>query len=348
MKTLFMGRAGKVFFFEKKKQKTFVYLASAFRRSSAQTRKSFLVLFFKKERLSLGVASWPAFSYSNGIMDGSPLRQSPKPAIGVVADVHTVGKHTSHTVGEKYLDAITGAARAYAFILPARIDRPGAAWTDPDDFGSVLDRLDALFLTGAVSNVEPHRYGATLQDPDSPSDPARDHVTLPLISAAIARGMPILAVCRGFQEVNVALGGTLHQAVHQVPGLSDHREPKGTLAEQYAPSHEVSFVPGGLLHRFSGVRCARVNSLHGQGVDRLADSLALEATAPDGLIEAFSMANQDQFLLGVQWHPEWRFRDDPLSVVIFRAFGDAARAYSAAVSQTGGRPNRHGALTHPA
>jgi putative glutamine amidotransferase len=281
-------------------------------------------------------------------MDGSPPRHSPKPAIGVVADVHTVGKHTSHTVGEKYLDAVTGVAHAHAFILPALIDRPGAAWTDPEDIGAVLDRLDALFLTGAVSNVEPHRYGATLQDPNSPCDPARDHVTLPLIAAAIARGMPILAVCRGFQEINVALGGTLHQAVHEVPGFSDHREPKGTLAEQYAPSHEVGFVPGGLLHTVSGMTCAKVNSLHGQGVDRMAACLAVEATAPDGLIEAFSLADQDQFLLGVQWHPEWQVREDPLSVVIFRAFGDAARAYHAAAAQTGGRPNRHGALTHPA
>lgn len=275
-------------------------------------------------------------------MDGTRPQAARKPAIGIVADVHTVGKHTSHTVGQKYLDAVTAGAYAHAFILPALIDRPGAAWTEAADIAGVLDRLDALFLTGAVSNVAPHRYGATLQDPDSPADPARDHVTLSLIASAARRRMPILGVCRGFQEINVALGGTLHQAVHQVPGYADHREPKGTLAEQYGPAHEVALTPGGMLHTLSGVTSATVNSLHGQGADRLAPSLVAEATAPDGLVEAFSAGNREQFLLGVQWHPEWDFRSHPLSVVIFRSFGDAARAYQAEQGQV-----RHTALNHP-
>jgi putative glutamine amidotransferase len=260
-------------------------------------------------------------------MDGTRPQAERKPAVGIVADVHTVGKHTSHTVGQKYLDAVTAGAHAHAFILPALIDRPGAAWTDPADVEGVLDLLDALFLTGAVSNVAPHRYGAPLQDPNSPADAARDHVTLALITAAIARGMPILGVCRGFQEINVALGGTLHQAVHTVPGHADHREPKGTLDEQYAPTHDIVFTRGGLLQTMTAMPGARVNSLHGQGVEHLAPTLAVEATAPDGLIEAFSGQNRDHFLLGVQWHPEWDFRNNPLSVIILRTFGQAARAY---------------------
>jgi len=260
-------------------------------------------------------------------MDGTRPQAARKPAVGIVADVHTVGKHTSHTVGQKYLDAVTAGAHAHAFILPALIDRPSAAWTEPSDIDGVLDRLDALFLTGAVSNVAPHHYGATLQDDTLPADPARDHVTLALITAAIARGMPILGICRGFQEINVALGGTLHQAVHQTPGYADHREPPGTLDEQYAPAHDVTFTPGGLLHTITAMQHARVNSLHGQGIERLAPTLAVEATAPDGLIEAFSGQNREHFLLGIQWHPEWAFRDNPLSVIILDIFGEAARAY---------------------
>jgi putative glutamine amidotransferase len=275
----------------------------------------------------------------DGISAGGRRR---KPAVGIVADVNTVGKHISHTVGEKYLDAVTGGARAHAFILPALIDRPDAAWTDTADVEGVLDRLDGLFLTGAISNVAPQRYGAVLQNPDSPGDPARDHVTLSLIAAAARRGMPILGVCRGFQEINVALGGTLHQAVHEVPGYADHREPKGSLAEQYGPAHEVALTSGGMLHTLSGMTSATVNSLHGQGVDRLASCLVAEATAPDGLVEAFSAADRERFLLGIQWHPEWNFRNHPLSVVIFRSFGDAARAYQAEQGHV-----RHTALNHP-
>jgi putative glutamine amidotransferase len=253
-----------------------------------------------------------------------------KPVIGLVSDVLRDGKHVTHGVQQKYLEAVSGGAHAIALALPALIDAPDASFTDPSDFSRVLGMLDGLCLTGALSNVAPHHYGATLADPNSPADPARDHVSLALIRAAVAAGMPVLGICRGFQEINVALGGTLHQLVHQVPGLDDHREPSGTLAEQYAPQHTVEFTPGGLLHSFSGMDGARVNSLHWQGVDMLAPPLAVEATAPDGLVEAFRLDRADSFLLGVQWHPEWDFRDDPLSVVIFRAFGTAARAYHAA------------------
>lgn len=254
-----------------------------------------------------------------------------KPVVGVVADLVSTGKHAVHSVQEKYLDAVTGGAGALAFVIPAQIDRPGGAFRDPADFDQTLDMLDALFLTGAYSNVLPERYGRSLDDPNSPADPARDHVTLRLIVEARRRGMPVFGVCRGFQEINVALGGTLHQAVHNVAGLNDHRENREvSLAEQYAPAHEVEFAPGGALASFTGMRGARVNSLHGQGVERLAPGLVVDALAPDGLIEAFRGAQSEHFLLGVQWHPEWRFRDDPVSVAIFRAFGNAARSYAGA------------------
>ena len=254
-----------------------------------------------------------------------------KPLIGVVADVHVGAKHVMHGVQQKYLDAVTGGAGAMAVILPAQIPTAGGAWSDPADFSRILGRLDGLFLTGAVSNVAPHRYGAALADPALPADPARDEVSLGLVREAVQRGMPVLGICRGFQEINVALGGTLHQAVHAIPGMMDHREPVDVPTHaQYVPAHDIVFEPGGLLQVISGMTGARVNSLHGQGVDRLAPGLAVDATAPqDGLIEAFRLQSTDRFLLGVQWHPEWAFRDDPLSVTILRAFGAATRDYAA-------------------
>lgn len=250
-----------------------------------------------------------------------------KPVIGIVADVYRKSLHAVHQTQEKYLDAVTAGADALALILPGLIDRPGAAFTDTGDIGRVLDLLDGVFLTGATSNVQPARYGAELTYLESPEDPQRDHVSLALAREAIRRGVPVLGVCRGFQEINVALGGTLHQEVHKVPGLNDHREPEGSLEVQYGPSHPVSLVPGGVLAGIGGAE-AMVNSLHGQGVERLAPGLIVEATAPDGLVEAYRGAGPG-FLLAVQWHPEWLFRDNPLSVGLLRAFGEAARAYRA-------------------
>jgi putative glutamine amidotransferase len=247
-----------------------------------------------------------------------------KPRIGIVADLNRKPTHPVHSVGDKYLDAVTAGADALAFIIPALIDLPGAAFTDQADIEQTLDILDGLFLTGATSNVAPSHYGATLTDPASPSDAARDHVSLALIRAAIKRGLPILGVCRGFQEINVALGGTLHQEVHNVTGLKDHRESgNDPLEVQYGPAHTVALAHNGLLHQFAGGTTAHVNSLHGQGIDRLAPGLIVEATAPDGLIEAYRGAT-DAFLLAVQWHPEWHFRENELSVGIFHAFGVAA------------------------
>jgi len=155
-------------------------------------------------------------------------------------------------------------------------------------------------------------------------DETRDATTLPLLRAAIQSGKPVLAICRGFQELNVALGGSLHQHLHEIPGRLDHREPAGVGRDaEYAPAHSIAIVPDGVLARLSGMTDARVNSLHHQGVDRLAPGLMAEAHAPDGQIEAFSMPGAKGFLLGVQWHPEWAFGADPLSRAIFREFGAA-------------------------
>ena len=151
----------------------------------------------------------------------------------------------------------------------------------------------------------------------------------PLGSQAIDQGVPVLGICRGFQEMNVAFGGTLHQRLFEVGGYIEHREDKTQPVEvQYGPAHEVRFEPGGLLHQIAGCSSAQVNSLHTQGVATLASGLQPEATAPDGLIEAFSVSQATQFALGVQWHPEWQVRSNPLYLSIFQAFGNACRAHA--------------------
>ena len=186
--------------------------------------------------------------------------------------------------------------------------------------------VDGFLFTGSPSNVAPKHYGGPAPREGVMQDERRDDTTLPLLKAAIAAGKPVLCVCRGFQELNVALGGTLHQHVQEVPGRSDHREDKDAdLERQYAPVHSISIEPGCLLADIVGAGIFQVNSLHAQGIDRLAASLHADATAPDGTIEAVSMPSARAFLLGVQWHPEWRWAEDELSREIFASFGDALR-----------------------
>lgn len=243
-----------------------------------------------------------------------------KPLIGVTADRTMMGPHASHVTGEKYIAAAVDGAGALALVLPALGERQAAA--------DVLDAVDGLLFTGSYSNVEPHRYGGAPSEPGTLHDAYRDATTLPLMRAAIEAGVPVLAICRGFQEMNVVYGGTLHQQVHAVEGFDDHRENKAdALDEQYGPAHAVRLAEGGLLQRFlDGAGEARVNSLHGQGIDALGTGLVAEAYAPDGLVEAVSVANARTFALGVQWHPEWKHAEDALSTAIFRAFGEACRA----------------------
>jgi putative glutamine amidotransferase len=157
-------------------------------------------------------------------------------------------------------------------------------------------------------------------------DPNRDATTIPLIPQAIAAGVPVLAVCRGFQEMNVAYGGTLHQRLHEVAGLSDHREDESAPLEvQYGPAHEVRLEPGGRLRAIAGRDRIVVNSLHWQGIDLLGQGLTVEARAPDGVIEAIGVADASTFALGVQWHPEWQFEKSEFSRALLAAFGEACR-----------------------
>ena len=247
----------------------------------------------------------------------------PAPLIGLPACSRQIGIHPFHVVGDKYMRAVAEAAGSLPLAVPAL----GEAL----DRDAVLDRFDGLLFTGSPSNVEPALYDGPPSANGTLHDPVRDATTLPLIQGAIAAGVPILCICRGFQELNVALGGSLHQAVHRVPGFMDHRADESRPRDvQYGPAHDVSLVAGGRLASLWPAQEVTVNSIHAQGIDRPAPGLEIEALAPDGLIEAARVGNAPAFALGVQWHPEWKVLDDPFSVAIFGAFGDAVRARAAA------------------
>ncbi len=239
------------------------------------------------------------------------------PVIGLPADRRTIGRHPFHAVGEKYIRAVMQAAGAIPFLIPALGDEL--------DLDEVLARIDGLLFTGSPSNVEPHRYRGPASTPGTLHDPHRDATTLPLIPRAVAFGVPVLGICRGFQEMNVAFGGTLHQKVHEVAGLMDHRDDESLpLEEQYGPAHDVILEPGGLLRRLAGTDRVRVNSLHSQGVEHLGSDLVVEARAPDGLIEAFRVSGAPRFAVAVQWHPEWKVMGNAFSRTLFAAFGEAS------------------------
>jgi putative glutamine amidotransferase len=247
---------------------------------------------------------------------------SRRPIIGLPADRRMIGKHPFHAVGEKYLLAVADAANAIPMVIPALADKVSVEeW---------LQIVDGLVFTGSPSNVLPEHYSGPPSEPGTLHDIERDALTLPLIPAAIERGIPVLGICRGFQEMNVAFGGTLHQKLHEVPGLMDHRDDESQPLEiQYGPAHDVVLEPGGILHGLAGTDRLRVNSLHSQGVDRLADRLVVEARAPDGVIEAFRVRDARRFALAVQWHPEWRVMSSPFSCALFAAFAASARERAA-------------------
>jgi putative glutamine amidotransferase len=240
-----------------------------------------------------------------------------RPIVLVPACNRQFGKHPFHIAGKKYIDAVR-LADCQPLIVPS---------AEPADFDALIDMADGILLTGSPSNVHPRHFAEEVHDPDLPLDPDRDAWTLPLIPRALERGLPFFAICRGSQETNVALGGSLHQAVHDVEGHLDHREPDDAPVDvQYAPAHSVDIVPGGVLARVLKRDRIQVNSLHGQAVNRLAPGLKVEALAPDGVIEAFSKPDALGFNLAVQWHPEWQAASNPISMQLLQAFGAACAA----------------------
>jgi putative glutamine amidotransferase len=243
------------------------------------------------------------------------------PIVAVAADLKTVDQYRWHCVADTYLQALVEAAGVLPLIVPA---------IESIDIGALLERVDGVLFPGSRSNVEPTRYGEPMSQEAEPHDPARDAVTLPLIGATLKRNVPLFAICRGMQEMNVAAGGSLVAAVHELPGRSDHRAPVHDDPDvRFAIRQEVSVEPGGLLQKIVGVGEMHVNSLHRQAVGRLGRDLIVEALAPDGTIEAVSVKNASGFALGVQWHPEYWATSDAPSRALFAAFGGAARAHRA-------------------
>ncbi|MDZ4735665.1 MAG: gamma-glutamyl-gamma-aminobutyrate hydrolase family protein [Rhodospirillaceae bacterium] len=242
-----------------------------------------------------------------------------QPLIGLSADWKDSDGRPVHSIGDKYVRAILVGAQGLPLVIPAL----GAA-IDPADLAR---RLDGLCLTGSLSNVHPRHYRGKAGPHAEPYDEARDEIVIPLIRQVLAQGVPLLAICRGFQELNVALGGSLHTQVHDLPGREDHRAPKSDDADiMYGPRHLVRFEPGGAFATIAGSTEVQVNSLHSQGIDRLADGITIEGTALDGTIEAVRVTDAPAFALGVQWHPEYKADKNPFSMKLYHAFGEACRA----------------------
>jgi putative glutamine amidotransferase len=249
---------------------------------------------------------------------------APKPLVLLPACNRTLGGHPFHTCGKKYVDAVH-LAGCQPLVLPSAA---------PDALEALLGAVHGVLLTGSPSNVHPSHFGEAVHDPSLPLDAERDAVTLPLVRGALSRGMPLLTICRGTQEANVALGGSLHQAVQEVQPHFDHRAvPDAEPEVAYAERHEVFVEPGGLLERILAGSPAgaagrfRVNSLHGQAANRLADGLRVEARAEDGVVEAISLPAARGFFLGLQWHPEWQAARNPVSLRLLGAFGEACRTF---------------------
>ncbi|MBI4695382.1 MAG: gamma-glutamyl-gamma-aminobutyrate hydrolase family protein [Gammaproteobacteria bacterium] len=242
-----------------------------------------------------------------------------KPVVLILADRVTSTGLPKQIVYEKYVTPIVEIGGALPWVLPAL--------PEGIDVAELLPRIDGVLLPGSVSNIEPWRYGAEPAD-ESLRDPARDHLTSELVPAAVARGIPVFGICRGLQEMNVALGGSLHQDVRADPRF--HAHPPGDygalpIDEQYAPVHHIELVPGGWLAASCGGLDTHVNSLHGQAIDRLAPGAVIEATAADGMVEAIAFPDAAALTFAVQWHPEWDFRTQALNRRLFELFGAACR-----------------------
>ncbi len=246
--------------------------------------------------------------------------------VGVPACVREVENRSFHGVGERYLDATFQGINAIPMIIPAM----GLKYNNVNYTDAYLDKVDGLFLTGSFSMVCPTIYGEKLASDDYLLDPKRDATTFPLIKRALQRGIPLLCICRGIQELNVALGGTLYQDVNNLsdmPTIGINHYDKGFLVPEevrFGVAHTVELVKGGLLEKISPVgNQFWVNSLHTQAIRTLGEGLAVEAISSDGIVEAVSVKNASNFAIGIQWHPEWRVAEHPFSKALFQNFSDA-------------------------
>ncbi len=246
-----------------------------------------------------------------------------QPLVAVSTDVRHLDNYTWHAAPQQYLEAAISGAGVFPVLVPSFGDRL--------DLDQLLASVDGVMLTGSKSNVNPQLYGGDASEANGPYDPDRDATTLPLIRKAIDLGVPLLAICRGIQELNVALGGTLATEIHEREGSLDHRAPMSdNQEERFAIRQSVSIKPGSCLAGVFGAGQIKVNSVHRQAVDALGARLQVEAVAEDGTVEAVSVRDSRAFVVGVQWHPEYWAGSDENSAKIFRAFGDAVRAHAKA------------------
>jgi len=246
-----------------------------------------------------------------------------KPVVGVIGNAHRVeNRFNIHGVGERNLRAVAEVAGALPLMF--------AATPDVTEIGALLQAVDGILLTGARANVHPSRFRQQPHPAHEPYDESRDALALALVEACVAEGVPVFGVCRGFQEMNVAYGGTLHPEIRELPGRMNHRMPRlenGEIhpdpAVVFADRHDVSLIPGGVFARILGCECIRVNSLHGQGILELGQRVVVEGVAEDGTIEAIRIADAPGFALGVQWHAEHNAGGNAVNRALFQAFGEA-------------------------
>ncbi|MDG1117579.1 MAG: gamma-glutamyl-gamma-aminobutyrate hydrolase family protein [Flavimaricola sp.] len=246
-----------------------------------------------------------------------------RPVIGIIGNSHLINdQYPAHSSGTMNACAVSQAAGCLPLIIPS----------DPAivSIPELLDACDGFLLTGGRPNVHPEEYGEAETPAHGTFDRDRDAIALPLVRACVERGQPVFGVCRGFQEVNVAMGGSLYPEIRDLPGRDNHRmPPDGTLEEKFALRHVVTFIEGGPFHRLMGAQEVMTNTLHGQGIKRPGQRIVIDGTAPDGTPEAIYVEGAPGFTLSVQWHPEWNAATDPVSRPLFTAFGDAARAWAA-------------------
>jgi putative glutamine amidotransferase len=244
------------------------------------------------------------------------------PLVGLPADTYESSKLLFHSLGDKYARAVAEVSKCLPVMIPSLAEAM--------DLDALLDHFDGIVMTGAISNVHPPHYGGEPTADHEPYDHSRDSLTLRLIRAVIDRGIPLFCVCRGYQELNVVLGGTLETEIQRGERRLDHRSRKvDNLDMKYGPVHSIAITAGGLLEEILGRREILVNSLHRQGIAGLAPGLTIEARAPDGIIEAVSVKGAKTFAIGVQWHPEYKAASNPDSIKLFDAFGDAVRKHAA-------------------
>ena len=242
-----------------------------------------------------------------------------RPIVGIVGNRHLINdEYPVQAAGHSNIEAVAEVSGALPLVIPSL---PGAV-----DIADLIETLDGVLLTGGRPNVHPDFYGHEATEAHGTFDLDRDNLTLPLIRACVDEGVPILGICRGFQEFNVAYGGTLHPEIRDLPGRMNHRmPPDGTLEEKFQHRHMVHLTPGGKFARLFGADEVLVNTLHGQGITDAGDRIEIEGYAPDGTPEAIHVRGARGFAMAVQWHPEWRAGEDPVSRPLFEAFGDAVR-----------------------